>query len=375
MMTGSRQQARWFSPPWPLRDGSSSRGELWYHGLTMLEIQQLLPALRRLHDRIRQRVLAATATQSAAQLSQIVSGDVAGSGDLVFAIDRVSEAELIEFVTREIAHQEPVVLVAEGLSGGQVVLPEGTSERDCRWRILVDPIDGTRPLMYQKRSAWVLTGVAPNRGAETSLSDIELAVQTEIPLLKQHLCDQLWAIRGQGALAERYNRLTETREALTLQPSSADTIQYGYAAISRFFPGLRDVLAAIEDELIQRVLGPQPPGGTLTFEDQYPSTGGQIYGLLSGADRFLADLRPLMQKVATERGENLGHCCHPYDICTLLIAEELGVLITDPLGRPLDVPLDVTTDVAWAGYANEQIRQQVEPVLHNVLQQRGLDDK
>jgi len=228
-------------------------------------------------------------------------------------------------------------------------------------------------LMYQKRSGWILTGVAPNRGAETSLSDIQLAIQTEIPLLKQHLCDQLWAIRGQGTTAERTNILTEEREPLELRPSTATTIQYGYAAISRFFPGLRDVLAGIEDELIHRVLGPLPPGGTLTFEDQYPSTGGQIYCLLSGSDRFLADLRPLMKKIAAQRGENMGHCCHPYDICTLLIAEELGVTITDPWGKPLDAPLDVTTDVAWAGYANGQIRQQVESALHAVLKERNLE--
>ena len=55
--------------------------------------------------------------------------------------------------------------------------------------------------MYQKRSAWILTAVAPNRGAGTSLRDIELAVQTEIPLVKQHLSDQLWALRGGGAHA------------------------------------------------------------------------------------------------------------------------------------------------------------------------------
>jgi hypothetical protein len=79
-----------------------------------------------------------------------------------------------------------------------------------------------------------------------------------------------------------------------------------------------------------------------------------------------------MRKIATERGENMGHCCHPYDICTLLIAEELGVSITDPQGEPLAVRLDVTSDVAWVGYANSQIRQQVEPVLHQLLRERNL---
>ncbi len=339
----------------------------------MLELAQLLPALRSLHDRIRRRVWEATQTRSTEELAQIVGTDVDASGDLVFAIDRVSEAELIDFVTEEIACVEPIVLVAEGLPGGQIVLPVDASEGDCRWRMIVDPIDGTRPLMYQKRSGWILTGVAPNRGAETNLQDIQLAVQTEIPLLKQHLCDQLWAIRGQGAMAERFNILTEGREPLELRPSTATTLQYGYASISRFFPGMRDVLAGIEDELVHRVLGPLPPGGTLTFEDQYPSTGGQIYCLLSGSDRFLADLRPLMKKVAAARGENMGHCCHPYDICTLLIAEELGVAVTDVWGGPLDAPLDVTTDVAWAGYANASIWQQVEPMLREVLRERDLN--
>jgi hypothetical protein len=335
----------------------------------MLEISNILPAIRRLHDRIRSRVVQATAESSSAELSRIVAQE---GGDTVFALDRVSEAQVLEYLTSELAGREPIVLVAEGLAGGQVVLPAGADPADCRWRIIVDPIDGTRCLLYQKRPGWVLTGVAPNRGDETCLRDICLAVQSEIPLLKQHLCDQLWAIRGQGVEAVRHNRLTGESQPLPVRPTQADSIRFGYAAISRFFPGVRDVLAAIEDEVIREALGPQPAGGTLTFEDQYPSTGGQLYSLASGADRFLADLRPLLGGIAAERGEALGHCCHPYDICTLLVAEELGVRITDPNGAPLDAPLDVETDVAWIGYANDAIRRQVEPVLLAVLRKRRL---
>src|SRR4029077_3951339 len=97
------------------------------------------------------------------------------------------------------------VLIAEGLHDGPIVFPHGADESSVTWRIIVDSIDGTRGIMYQKRSAWVLTGVAPNRGNETSLQDIVLAVQTEIPLIKQHLSDQLWAIRGHGTEVLRYN--------------------------------------------------------------------------------------------------------------------------------------------------------------------------
>ncbi len=58
----------------------------------MLELEQLLHAIRQLHDRIRERVWTATKTQCTEQLSQIVADEDLGGGDIVFAIDRVSES-------------------------------------------------------------------------------------------------------------------------------------------------------------------------------------------------------------------------------------------------------------------------------------------
>src|SRR2546423_14852197 len=129
----------------------------------------------------------------------------------------------------DVAREEPLCLIAEGLPGDGLVLPRGAREQDCRWRLLVDPIDGTRGLMYQKRSAWILTGVAPNRGAGTRLRDIVLAVQTEIPLLKQHLSDQLWALRGEGMNARRWNRVSGKAEPVTLRRSGAVTLAHRVA--------------------------------------------------------------------------------------------------------------------------------------------------
>jgi len=228
--------------------------------------------------------------------------------------------------------------------------------------------------MYQKRSAWILTGVAPNRGPETNLQDIELAIQTEIPLVKQHLSDTAWAICGEGVRGERINRLTNERAPLHVKPSRSPTIEQGYAMIARFFPGVRDILAAIDEEIVQGALGPSPPGKANCFEDQYTSSGGQFYELMSGHDRFIADLRALMGPVFAERGLPFGICCHPYDLCTELIARELGVIITDARGGPLRARLAVEPDVAWAGYANEQIRAQIEPLLQAALKNRGLLD-
>ena len=123
--------------------------------------------------------------------------------------------------------------------------------------------------MYQKRSAWILTGVAPNKGPQTNLQDIELAVQTEIPLVKQHLSDQVWAIKGQGVSAVRHNRITGEEKKINLHPSTASSIAHGFAAISRFFPGARDELAAIDEEIVFNALGPVQPGKAHCFEDQY----------------------------------------------------------------------------------------------------------
>jgi fructose-1,6-bisphosphatase/inositol monophosphatase family enzyme len=319
----------------------------------------LIRSIRLLHNRVRDALVTATERQRLDELADIQRDE---EGDTIYAIDVVSEEVLVEFF-EELSHDHSFVLIAEGLRG-PMVFPRESPESSAAWRIIVDPIDGTRGLMYQKRSAWILTGIAPNRGEQTSLQDIVAAVQTEVPLLKQHLSDQMWAIKGQGTSAERHNRLTGESTPIQLRPSKSITIAHGFSTISRFFPGAREVLAAIDDEIVRGALGPATPGKAACFEDQYISSGGQLHELMAGKDRFIADLRPYMSQ--------LGICCHPYDVCTALIATELGVLVTNPFGQPLDPPLNVQADVAWAGYANEQIRSQVEPLLQAALRNRGL---
>jgi fructose-1,6-bisphosphatase/inositol monophosphatase family enzyme len=334
------------------------------------DARELLAPIRRIHERVRDAVVAECEKAAVEQLAEV--SDDESAGDTIYAVDRVSEELLVELFEQEMTSRAPLVLVAEGIADGELVLPRGAAESDAVWRIVVDPIDGTRGLMYQKRSAWVLTGVARNRGVETNLQEIELAVQTEIPLIKQHLCDTLWALRGNGANAERFNRLTGERQALDLRPSRATTIRHGFAMISRFFPGARDELAAIDEEIVHGALGSVEPGKAHCFEDQYLSSGGQLYELMMGHDRFVADLRPLIETVLNQRGSVLGICCHPYDMCTELIAREAGVIVTDERGGPLRAPLKVEPDIAWAGYANDAIRREIEPLLQGALKRRGL---
>lgn len=340
------------------------------HQSSIAQPELLLELLLELQAQIRDQVVAAC-EQAAADTLAAVAED-AQHGDTIYAIDRVSEAVLLAFFAERIAPIWPLVLIAEGLPEGGITLPAGLAEADAVIRVIVDPIDGTRGLMYQKRSAWVLTGIAPNRGPTTRLSDIILAVQTEIPLVKQHLCDVLWAFADGPLVARRYNRLTGELQPLVLRPSRADSIAHGFATISRFFPGVRADLAAIDDALMRAVLGPPIRGKAQGFEDQYICSGGQIYELIAGHDRFTADLRPLLDAHLAAQGTDLGICCHPYDLAAALLADRAGVILTDAFGAPLDAPLDLESDVSWIGYANPAIRAQVEPALQATLRAHGL---
>ena len=188
---------------------------------TALPFHPLLEPIQVLHRRIRDEVVRACEAAAVGTLSRVATE---AEGDTIYAIDRVAEHELVAEIGRTIATQEePVLLVAEGLPAARSSCRKAPTERRARWVIIVDPIDGTRGVMYQKRPAWILTGVARGPGPCT-LADIELAVQTEIPLVKQHLSDELWAVRGQGASAARVNRLTGEIVPLTLHPSTATTL-------------------------------------------------------------------------------------------------------------------------------------------------------
>src|SRR5919202_6075118 len=100
--------------------------------------RSLLAPLRRLHELIRAEVVAACERSAVEALAAVEREE---EGDTIYAVDRVSEELLVEFFAREIAPVAPVVLVAEGLPAGKVVLPRGASEDVCVWRVIVDPID------------------------------------------------------------------------------------------------------------------------------------------------------------------------------------------------------------------------------------------
>src|SRR5439155_20801254 len=125
--------------------------------------------LRELQVRLRDEVRRQQERLAVEEMSRIQE---AREGDTIYAID-VHAEELLFTFCEEWGRDLPLVLIAEGIGGsGARVFPEGAREEDAAFRLLVDPIDGTRVLMYNKRSAWSLAGVAPNLGPETRLCDI-----------------------------------------------------------------------------------------------------------------------------------------------------------------------------------------------------------
>lgn len=279
--------------------------------------------------------------------------------DTIYEIDTISEEAIVEWFTVNWPAEWPVELVAEGFDVPEErIFPRGSTE--IRWKCVIDPIDGTRCIMYDKRPAWVLAALAPDGGR---LPDIFVAAMTEIPTRKQWRADQVSAVRGRGLVAEGVDVRTGTREKVTLRRSEAGDFRHGFASLAKFFPAGKREVAAIEEELWRALYGTME--WPVIFDDQYLSTGGHFYELLAGHDRMNGDLRPIiLEKVGLE----MSLVCHPYDVCTAMLLEEAGIVFETPEGGVVDVPLDLTSPVAWVGYANERLAQQVRPILHGLLE-------
>ena len=325
--------------------------------------------LRQMQEEVRRLIITSRHEAGADDLAGVSKSTQA---DTIYAIDAVVEPA-IEALCEDWGKQTPLVLIAEGIedeNGNEVpkVFPHGTAEEDAKIRVIIDPIDGTRGIMYDKRPAWALAGVAPNRGTKTRLRDIEVAVMTELPTSKMGQADVLWAIRGHGARGVRVDLRDGSETALAPRASTAETINHGFASISNFFPGTKVLASELMEHLVRHLIGEADVTRATVFDDQYISTGGQWYELIMGRDRFNADLRPAFYKA---QGQPEGLCCHPYDCACLLIAEEAGATVTDASGNPLDGPLDVTTGLNWIGYANPTLRQRIEPLIQGFLRERG----
>lgn len=318
-----------------------------------------------LQNFILEALLAARTQTSATEFAR-VAGQT--SADTIYAIDRVSEAAIVEWFSTHWPANEPVELVMEGIEDGEeVCFPVGTLVENTKWKCILDPIDGTRGIMYDKRSAWSLAALAPQKGPQTDLRDIEIAAMTELPTSKAYLADQVSGVRGcgrAGLVCERINILDGSKTTWQVQPSTASDFRHGFAAWSRFFPEGKALLSQVEEELWDELIGLNSSPSPVIFDDQYISTGGQMFEILVGHDRMQGDLRPLAY---TRLGFETSLVCHPYDICTAFLLQEAGGIVEAPDGSALSTPLDTTSSVTWIAFANETLAEQVRPVLRRLV--------
>lgn len=313
---------------------------------------------RRIVSDVRQRMAQSTPDELIAEVHRPhVDGDVS------LAIDEPAERVLVEEFSRRARLLPPVTIVAEGIAEITAGSAEGPP-----WRILVDPLDGSRELA-KGRPAWVLTGIAPDRGAGTTLADIVAAVQTEVPPERQSRALVLWAVRGRGARRRTLDLASgdwlDDEAALRIDPPS--TVRGGVVGVADHFPGAREIQGALLDHLFVRALGPPRRGDAQVFFDAYICSGGCLAALALGQYRLHIDVRPQVDAASAAGGRSVGLCAKPYDLCTALIAQEAGVIVTTPAGGPLAYPFDLTTDCGWIGYAGDAIRAEVEPALRQAM--------
>jgi hypothetical protein len=325
-----------------------------------LDHGSLLERMRAIQSGLRRALRTQMEAQQTAVWSRTVRDD---AGDTIFGLD-VAVEELLLQQCEDWGHTQHFVLLAEGLDPRGIEF--GTPGRGGPpFRLLVDPIDGTRGLMFDKRSAWCLMGAAPDRGTATRLQDVEVAVMTELPTTRQATSDVLWCIAGHGAHGERYDLRAGTVVPLPVVPSGAATLRHGFATVCSFFPGGKELLARLDEAILARALGAWNPAKAEVYCDQYISSGGQLAEVALGRDRFVLDVRPLVHR---RLGAASSLACRPYDVVTWRIAQEAGSVVCDPWGQPLDAPLDTTTSVAFACYANPGLAAALIPIVRDEVQ-------
>jgi fructose-1,6-bisphosphatase/inositol monophosphatase family enzyme len=294
-------------------------------------------------------------------------------GDTIFAIDRHVEPIIESEVDGWPSECKPLVLIAEGMGkDGRRVF--GSPDEPARFRVIVDPIDGTRNLMYDKRSAWFIAAVAEDHGERSHLGDTFAAVLVELATSKQAWCDAYVAISGEATTGVRTLIGGDDPKPWPPRPSRPESPRFGFGQVANFFPGTKALAADLSERIAARALGTDEPGQALLFEDQYICTGGQMVELMTGHDRFCCDLRPLFYRILEKgsHGTVRGLECHPYDAAGALVAKQAGVVITDGFGRPLRCPLDVSTGVHWCGFANQALAELIQPIISEWLADHGL---
>lgn len=270
-------------------------------------------------------------------------------GDDVFGVDARADEVLIDALRRRCGERWPGMLVIEGI---EEALPIGSNGP---WRYIADPVDGSRPWLWSKRSAYALVGAG--RDART-LADLEVGACVELPTPRASVALTAWAVRGGGVMAVDDNLLDQldgsTGTTADLAPLRDGRLDHRFVTVVRYAVGTKGPIGAWEDALLD---------GLAVYEDPYICTGGLLMEVAAGRQAAVIDPRP---EVAPG-----SMASHPYDLAAWVVAAEAGVIVEALDGSPLSAPLDTSTPVAWAAYANDEIATELRARLARVREASG----
>ena len=290
---------------------------------------ELAEALAAVGRAVRDAVLAVPRSAADAAVSRVAGGDE------IFGVDARADQVLLSALIARCGTRWPGQLVMEGFDE-----PVAVGTAGGPWMYLADPVDGTRPWLAGKRSAWVLLGAG--RRAQT-LDDLEVGAAVEVPTERARWARVAWAVAAAGWAQDEDLAGLSAPRAVRLAPYQGDSLGRTWVTVARFSPGQKGVIGAWEDQLL---------AGLEVYEDPYLCSGGQLMGLASGQDAAVLDPRPLFGAVL---------CAHPYDLAAVVVARASGVIVEALPPGPLTVPLDPAADVAWAGYANPAVAARLRP--------------
>jgi hypothetical protein len=252
-------------------------------------------------------------------------------GDDVFGVDARADEALLAELRARCGDRWPGTLVCEGFDDP---LPVG--DAGGPWRYLADPVDGSRPWLWGKRSAWCLLGAGREA---TSLAGLEVGACVELPTPRAAVATTAWAVRGGGVQAVDDDLVGGgPGRPAALVPLAGAELDHRFVTVMRYAVGTKAVLGRWEDEVL---------AGLHTYEDPYLCTGGLLMEVAAGRQAAALDPRPLVVPGA------MGS--HPYDLAGWVVPAEAGVVVESLPPGPLDAPLDTSTSVPWAAYANDGV--------------------
>jgi fructose-1,6-bisphosphatase/inositol monophosphatase family enzyme len=288
-----------------------------------------------------------------------------GAGDVTFALDGATEAAVDAWFA-ETARQGPLSLLTEdrgwrhcGPSGELPGFDHGGP------RVVIDPVDGTRGLMADLRSAWTVIAACGPGAEQPRLSEVQLGLCSELPDSRTARFRRLRAERGGGAQLElrelESGALLSTQQ---LQADEDDRPDHGFFSFFRYSPSQRPQLAELEARFFERLEQHEAADTRSCYDDQYISNGGQLVLLALGTYRMIAELRAAL---AQAEGASFT-CSKPYDCAgALLVAREAGCVVSSAGGTELDFPLDAQTPVSFVGWANAATARRLAPHLAAAL--------